>query len=164
MLFINYKINAPVDEVTASLEDCNTIVDREKLETSKGRPKIHFTQKAGKLKMQCEMTNTATRDRDFKLGTAFHGKITEENGVTHIIGIVLTAPIYHLVLLCFFAYFIYLCVSMGGFSVVPICLLVFDVFMFWREFKKQGIIKRYIFGALRLTYRKLNPVKNSVNN
>ncbi len=160
MLFVNYKINAPKDEVLASLADNNTVCSEEKFDTSNGRPLIHMKNSVNRLSLTCEIVDGASRDRDFKLGTRFLGSIKETGGVTKIGGVILTAPIYHLVLLAMFAFFIYKCITLGGFSIIPICLLVFDVFMFWREFKKQGIIKRYIFRALKITYQRLNPTKN----
>ena len=156
MLFVNYKIDAPRDEVLRSLDDNNTIVEEEKFDVSNGRPKMHIKLKNEWIRISCEMIDGPSKDRDFKLGTKFWGRISEHGGTTKIQGIALTAPLYHLILLIMFAFFIYKCISLGGFSVVPVCLVVFDVFMFMREFKKQGIIKRYIFRALKITYRRLN--------
>ena len=132
MLFINYKIDAPRDEVLKSLEDNNAIVEEEKFDVSNGRPKMHIKVKDSFIRMACEIVGGPSRDRDFKLGTKFFGKIKETDATTKISGIIVTAPLYHLVLLILFAYFIYKCIIMGGFSVVPICLIVFDIFMFWK--------------------------------
>ena len=157
MLIVNYKITASRDEVMESLADNNTVVEEEKFDTSLGKPRIHIKTSGERIRMLCEIVDAPTKDRDFKLGTSFLGRIKECDGITKISGIIVTAPIYHLVLLILFAYFIYKCISLGGFSIIPVCLLAFDVFMFWREFKKQGIIKRYIFRALKITYKKKNP-------
>ncbi len=158
MLFINYTIHASRDEVLEVLSDSNTVVEAERFDTSKGKPKVHLGRKDDSLKMYCEMTGRATRDRDYRFGgTRFIGKITEKEGVTAIRGIIWTAPLYHLVLILLFAYFIYRCISLGAISVVPICLLIFDIFMFMDEFKKQGIIKRYIFRSLKIVYKRKNP-------
>ena len=157
MLFVKYDIHATVDEVLESLNDNNAIIEAEKIDVSSGKPRLHVRKNGDSLKIQCEIADAPTKDRDFKLGTTFRGSIKESDGVTRIRGVILTAPIYHAILLILFGYFIYQCISLGGISVVPICLIVFDVFMFWREFKKQGIIKRFIFRALKLTYQKKNP-------
>ena len=157
MLFVNYKIDAPRDEVMKSLLDSNSVVAEENFDVSNGRPRMHIKDGKQLLRLVCEMADGPSKDRDFKLGTKFLGRIKEIDGTTKISGIIVTAPIYHLVLLILFAYFIYKCITLGGFSVVPLCLLVFDIFMFWREFKKQSIIKRYIFRALKMTYKRLNP-------
>ena len=37
----------------------------------------------------------------------------------------------------------------GGFSVVPICLLLFSLFMFKDEFKKQKLLCNYVLRAKR---------------
>ena len=153
MLFVKYDIHASVEDVIASLKDQDALVEAEKFNTEAGKPKLHIRRSGDRLKLQCEIVNGTTADRDFKLGTTFHGKITHNDGVTSIRGIILTAPIYHLILVVLFGYFIYQCISLKGVSIVPICLVVFDVFMFWREFKKQAIIKRFILRALKITYQ-----------
>lgn len=155
MLFVNYKIHAPIEEVRSVLIDNNLVVDKEKFDTSAGTPKMRFKEKGDRLKITCEMTGKATRDNGFLVGTYFSGKLTEKNGVTALRGIILTAPIYHLILILLLAFFVYRCIVVGGFSVLPICLAVFDIFMFWGEFKKQCIIKRYIFRAFKITYANL---------
>ena len=45
MLFVNYDINAPIDEVRRSLAENDKIVSDEKFDTSKGFPKIHIKEK-----------------------------------------------------------------------------------------------------------------------
>lgn len=159
MLFVKYDIHATAEEVLESLKDNDAIIEAEKLDVSSGKPRLHIKRDGERLRLQCEVVDGATRDRDFKLGTTFHGKIFERDGTTTIKGVILTAPIYHLILLILFGYFIYQCISLSGISVVPICLVIFDVVMFWREFKKQGIIKRFIFRALKITYQKKNPTR-----
>ena len=56
-----------------------------------------------------------------------------------------------------FVFFIIQCFSVGGFSPIPVILLGFDIVMFKDEFRKQGIIKRYIFRALKITFARKNP-------
>ena len=158
MLIVNHKIRAPRETVLQTLADSKTVVAEERLATEKGTPKLHHQLKGDSLKMFCEMTGRPTRDRDYRYGgTRFIGRITERDGVTAIRGVIWTAPLCHLVLLVLFAYFIFKCISMGAFSIVPVCILVFDIFMFLDEFKKQGIIKRYIFRALKIVYRESHP-------
>ena len=154
MLIVNHKIHAPCEKVLAVLGDSATVVAQERLATEKGVPKLHYNLKGDNLKMFCEMTGRPTRDRDFRYGgTRFVGRITERDGVTAIRGVIWTAPLCHFAMIVLFAYFIYRCISLGGISVVPLCILTFDIFMFLDEFKKQGIIKRYIFRALKIVYR-----------
>ena len=45
MLFVNYDIHAPIDEVRASLKENDKIVDDERFDVSKGYPKIHIKEK-----------------------------------------------------------------------------------------------------------------------
>ena len=131
MLFVNYKINASKESVVSSLAQNEEIVLSEKLNSEKcGYPRIHTTINEENIKMLCEMTDKPTRDRDFRRGTFFMGKIKETSNGTSISGVILTAPVYHFVLICLFAYFIYKCISLGGFSVVPVFILLFDVLMF----------------------------------
>lgn len=155
MLFINYDIHASREALINSLGENDLIVEQEKYDTTRGTPKIHIKEKGERLKITCEFTGRATKDNAFLEGTYFIGKLIEADGVTRIKGIILTAPIYHTILLIIFALFIYQCISIGGFSPVPIILLIFSLFMFRDEFKKQKIIKRYIFRAFKNTFAKL---------
>ena len=155
MLFVNYDINAPIDEVRRSLAENDKIVLDEKFDTSKGFPKIHIKEKGERVKIKCEFCGRARKDNGFLEGTCLFGRFYESDGKTKMKGVILTAPIYHSVLALLFAFFIYKCISLGGISIVPICLVLFSVFMFLDEFKKQGIIKRYVFRAFKNTYLRL---------
>jgi len=156
MLFVNYKINADREELLAVIRDGNLVVSEEKFDNRRGKPKMHIKEKGERIKIKCELTERPTKDNGFLEGTYFIGKLKEKNGATRLSGIILTAPIYHFILLCFFALFIYQCIRVGGFSPIPVILLVFDIFMFHDEFRKQGLIKRYIFRAFKITYRNKN--------
>lgn len=156
MLFVNYKIKAPKDLVLKNLSDNERLIEEEKYDTSNGTPKLHVKQNGDKIKIGCEMMGRATKDNGFLEGTKLRGTITEHDGITTVKGVIITAPIYHAFLLLLFAFFIYRCITLGGISVTPIILLVFSIFMFAGEFKKQGIIKRFLFRALKITYRELN--------
>ncbi len=157
MLFVNYKINAPRESLIEILEDSNLVVESEKFDTSRGKPKIHVKRKGDDtLKLKCEMTERPTKDNGFLEGTYFIGKLREREGVSTLRGIILTAPIYHVIFLVLFAFFIYQCIALGGFSPIPIILVVFDAFMFKDEFRKQGIIKKYIFRAFKITYARVS--------
>ena len=155
MLFVNYDIHSTKESVLESLYENDLIVEQEKYDTKSGIPKMSVKQNGDKIKITCEFTGRATKDNAFLEGTYFAGKLTESGGVTALKGIILTAPIYHLILAIIFGLFIYQCISLGGFSPVPIILLVFSIFMFREEFKKQGIIKRYIFRAFKNTYKRI---------
>ena len=160
MLFVKYDIHAPLDEVKSSLRENEQIIEDEKIDTSKGFPKIHIKEKGEKIKIKCEYTGRARKDNGFLEGTYFSGKLFESDGVTKIRGIIITAPIYHTILLLLFAFFIYKCISLEAISIVPVCLVLFSIFMFLDEFRKQGIIKKYIFRAFKNTFLRLQTRKS----
>ena len=88
------------------------------------------------------------RDNGFIFGTAFYGKIKEKNGITKISGLITTELIFHFIFTVMLGVFIAQCIVMKGFSVIPVCLVIVDLFMFKEEFRKQGIIKRFILRAV----------------
>ena len=65
-----------------------------------------------------------------------------------------TAPIFHAFLILFFVASVVAMIVMRGFNAVPICLIIFDVFMHKDEFRKQGIIARYISRAAKRAVKK----------
>ena len=155
MKIFRYKINAPRDEFIAFLSDNDNvnknIIYNEKL----GKPHMHVSANGEKVRIKCEYLGGVSKDNAFIDGTKLRGKIVEKNGYTEFSGIILTAPIFHFLMLLMFSYFIGMCIIKGGFSVIPICLLVFDIFMYKDEFKKQGIIDSYVSRAVK----KLNGLK-----
>ena len=152
MLFINYKIHADSEDVRAAIKDEHLIAEREKFREDEISPKFHIKENGDSFKITCEMTGGATKDNGFLVGTYFKGRLKERDGVTSLRGVILTAPIYHLILILLLAFFVYKCIADGVFSPMPICLFAFDIFMFWKEFKKQSLIKRYIFRAFKNVY------------
>lgn len=152
MLFVNYKISTSKDNLLSVLRNNNMVVDAENYDTKRGKPKMHIKEKNQRIKIKCELTERATKDDGFLEGTYFVGSVKEKNGVTKMSGVILTAPIYHLLFLLLFGFFVYRCFAVGGISVIPIILVIFDIFMFRDEFRKQRLIKRYIFRAFKLTY------------
>ena len=106
----------------------------------------------GRIKITCEMIGGPTKDNGFLVGTYFSGRLVEKDGRTKLKGVITTAPIYHLFLIALVAVFIIQCFKLRGFSVVPPIIVIFDIFMFKNEFKKQGYIKRYLYRAARRMY------------
>ena len=158
MKFITVKTDSTATELLAMIRDNTRVNDGVKFADKKGgKPFMHVKEKDGKIRIKCEMMGRPTKDNGFLEGTYFAGKVKEKNGVCQISGIILTAPIYHLIFLCLFSFFIFQCISVGGISPIPIILVIFDVFMFYGEFKKQSLIKRYIFRALKIVYKNKNP-------
>ena len=151
MKFINLQTPLPKDKLVKLLSDNEFVNDGVKFEQKLGKPRMHLKEKGeGKIRMTCELTERSTRDDSFNLlGTYFKGKITETDEGTVIKGYITTAPIYHLVWILLVLAFVAQCIRLGGFSVVPICLIVINLFMFWNEYKKQGLIERYIKRAIR---------------
>jgi hypothetical protein len=101
------------------------------------------------ITLSCKYVGGNTKDNGFVVGTYFLGSVKEKNGKTAVRGVVWTAPVFHTLLLGMLVAFIIQCIYLEGFSVIPLCALAFDIVLFWNEFGKQGIIKRYISRALR---------------
>ena len=148
MLFVNYDINAPIDEVRRSLAENDKIVSDEKFDTSKGFPKIHIKEKGERVKIKCEFCGRARKDNGFLEGTYFMGKIRKSESGSKISGVVLTAPIYHIAVTILAIVIIIQCVYLKAFNPIPLFAVLFDILMFKNEFKKQGYIQRYIMRAI----------------
>ncbi len=149
MKFVNIRCQSNADELIAMLTDCEKtnrgVVFDEKL----GTPIMRTIEKDGRVKIKCELNNRTTRDNGFLEGTYFRGSVRHCEGGCQVKGVILTAPVWHGILICMFIAFIVVCLSLGGFSPVPIILIIFDIAMFYTEFKKQGIIFRYILRAVK---------------
>lgn len=157
MLFVNYKIGASRDEVMSVMNDKNLVADDESFRTAKGRASIIIKERGEGVKMKCRMIDGPTKDNGFLEGTTFYGSVKERNGVTKVKGIVVTAPIYHFIIIALLVVLVIRCIALAAINPVPIILAIFSVFMLKDEYKKQGIIKRYIFKALKTTYRNKYP-------
>ncbi len=150
MKFINIEYDAPREEVMRMLIDNEAVNKNVRFEEGNGKPLMKIKEKKNdKIRITCEMIGRATRDNGFLVGTYFSGKLIEKNGRTKLQGIILTAPIYHLALVAMLVIFILKCIDLKGLSVVPVLLVIFDIFMFKDEFKKQGYISRYLARAAR---------------
>ncbi len=116
----------------------------------RGTPVMKLTEKGKRIIITCEFVGGPTKDNGFFAGTTkFSGTVSEyENGCV-ISGTVLTAPIFHAFLFLLLAVSVVMCIVMKAFNVVPICLVAFDIVMHLDEFRKQGIISRYIARAVK---------------
>lgn len=141
----------------STLTDKNLVADDESFRTAKGRASINIKERGERVKMKCRMVDGPSKDNGFLEGTTFYGSVKERNGVTKVKGIILTAPIYHTILIALLVLLVVQCIRLGGINPVPIILAIFSIFMFKDEYKKQGIIKRYIFKALKTTYMNKHP-------
>jgi hypothetical protein len=149
MKIIKLESNASQSEILDMIKDSERVNDKVKFDENKGKPLIHVKQKGDRIKIKCEMIGGPTRDNGFLEGTSFIGKLTEKNGVTHLRGVIVTAPIYHTILALILALYVYRSISLGGFNPVPLILFIFSIFLLKSEFEKQGTIERYLKRALR---------------
>ncbi len=156
MLFVNYKIDADRETVLSNLKNNDRVVSEENFDLSKGKPKMHIKEKGDLLKIKCEMTERATKDNGFLEGTYFIGRLKMVGDTSKISGVIVTAPIYHTIFLILFLIVIVQAIMIGGIPITGIFLIFADIIMFSGEFKKQPLIKRYIFRALKITYKMIN--------
>ena len=155
MKFVNLKIDKSKKQIIDMLSDNNKVNDGVRFDESNGKPFMNIREKNGRVRITCEMLGRPTRDNAFGylVGTYFSGRITEKNGASKLSGIIITAPIYHTVILILLAFLIYKSFIVGGISLIPVFLLIFEILMFKGEFEKQGYIKRYIYRAFKKLYK-----------
>lgn len=151
MKLVKITTTVPRDELLSNIKNHQLVNNGVVFDEKIGRPTMKVKERGNRLRITCELVDRATKDNNFLVGTYFTGKLTERGGVTTLSGVILTAPIYHLILFGLFVAFIVMCIQKGGFSVLPVFLVAFDFIMFNTEFKKQGIIKRYLYRATRIT-------------
>ena len=156
MKLVNLKIEAPRDEVLEFIKDNRKVNSNVKFDDKRGTPFMHVKEKKDNLTITCEMINRATKDNGFLIGTFFRGKMRERDGITELKGIILTAPIYHLVWGILLGILIWQCFYHTAISAVPILFIAFEIIMYSQEFKKQGYIKRYLERAFSRLYREKN--------
>lgn len=149
MKFIRLESSVSRSELIGVIKNSDLVNDKVKFAENKGKPLIHVKEKGDRLKIRCEMVGGPTKDNGFLEGTYFVGKIQERDGVSRMRGIILTAPIYHAFLALLMAFYVYRCISLGGFNPVPLILFAFSIFMFRSEFEKQGTIERYLKRAIK---------------
>ena len=136
-------------ELIETVNNSEFVNDRVKFDENKGRPKIHVKDNGKRVKLKCELVGGPTKDNGFLEGTYFIGSFKESASGTQVRGIILTAPIYHTMLLLLSIFYAYRCIALGAFNPVPLILLIFSIFMFKGEFEKQGMIERYLHRAIK---------------
>jgi hypothetical protein len=149
MKYIKCRLSASMEEFTSFLADNESVNKNVNIEDKRGIPYIHVKNKNDKIKLTCEFKGGSTRDNAFIGGTSFIGKIRVKDGKTELHGIISTAPIFHLVLFSMLAFSLIMCIVNMAFNAVPLCLVAFDLVMYKDEFRKQGIIEKYIFRAAK---------------
>lgn len=115
-----------------------------------GKPVMKIKEKGDRIRVTCEMVGGPSKDNGFLIGTSFWGRVKETGDGVTLRGVITTSPIYHAVLLILTVFYVLRCIQLGGFNPVPLVLLVFSYFLFRREYKKQGMIQRYLARAVRM--------------
>ena len=136
-------------ELIDTINNSEFVNDKVKFDDNKGRPKIHVKDNGKRVKLKCEMVGGPTKDNGFLEGTYFIGSFKETASGTRVRGIILTAPIYHTMLILLTLFYAYRCITLGAFNPVPLILLIFSIAMFKGEFEKQGMIERYLHRAIK---------------
>ena len=150
MKFVNIDFKASRDEVLSMLRNNECVNRNVRIDTTRGNPTVIVQEKRNnRIRLSCRYVGGPTRDNGFVQGTALSGRLVEKDGVTKLRGVITTEPIYHSFFIIMIALFIVQCVRMRGISIIPPILVVFSLFMFKNEFKKQGYIKRYLYRANR---------------
>ena len=154
MKFINLSVQAEKNSVLEAIKNNELVNKNVSFDPKKGKPVMKIKEKGDKIRITCELTERATKDNGFLVGTFFIGRIKEKSGYTTLRGVALTAPIYHLLFFLMFIAAIAMFIKVGGFSVIPLIAIVFDIFLFKDEFRKQGYIKRYLERAFKRVNRR----------
>ncbi|MBQ8689229.1 MAG: hypothetical protein IJ515_02575 [Clostridia bacterium] len=152
MKFIKASTKRTPSELFDILADNERVSSGVKFADKKGgKPFMHVKQNGEKIKIKCEMMGRPTKDNGFLMGTVFYGKIKEKGGVTTVSGIILTSPIYHIIMLILAAILIVRSIMLSSISSIPILVfaIAFELMFFMDEFRKQGYIQRYIYRAVR---------------
>ena len=149
MKFINHKVKATQEETLSMLKNSEAVNKNVSFCKKRGKPSVTITEKNGKVRMKCEFVGGERKDGSLLGGTKFFGRVTERGEYTTVRGIVATDPIFHIALAIMCVVFVIMCIVRQGFNVVPVCLVIFDLLMYRDEFKKQGVIERYIARAVK---------------
>ena len=164
MKFVKLAIKVPKDELFAVMSKNDLVNEGSNVDDAHGKPHMTVTRKNDHVKIKCKMMGTSTADNGAIIGTYFKGKLTEKNGITVLKGIIVTSVLYHIVFSALVLFFLYKCISLGAISVLPICLIAVSYFLFRGEYRKQKIIKSYIYRAFRKTHELKFKQYNKTNN
>ena len=108
-------------------------------------------ERKNSITVTCRYVGGSSRDDGFIIGTFFWGRLVEKNGETRLNGIILTAPLFYAAILGLLVYSIVRGIALGGFNPIALILAVASYLMFRGEFKKQGVIERYLHRAIRMS-------------
>ena len=149
MIFVNRKTETPRAELIDALNDSSKVNERVKFDEKRGRPQMFVKEKGSRVRITCRYVGGNNVDNGFIIGSIFLGRITEKNGVTRVRGIITTAPVFYAAILGLLVYSVIRGISLGGFNPVALIIAIASVLMFLPEFKKQGIIDRYLSRAIK---------------
>lgn len=148
MLIVNEKTKASRESVLRVFDKTKDMATgNPKL----GRPTMILKEKDGKIRLYCQYIGGASRD--FGKTTYFIGRLRERDGETRLRGVVVTEPLFHIPFIALLVFFVWRCISLGAFNVVPVCLAVFCIFMFRGEYAKQPLIKGHIKRVFKVAER-----------
>ena len=151
MLFVNLKTAASRETVMKILADTRDMAKPDGREERLGKPTMILTEKGEKIKVSCRYIGGASQD--YGRATYFVGRLREKDGNTTLRGMIITEPLFHIPFIALFIFFIYRCITLGAFNVVPVCLALFCFLMFRSEYAKQPRIRRYLRRAFRIADR-----------
>ena len=150
MRFVSLSGDTTSDRLHSAIDNAERVNAGVKFPDGQGRPVMHRKPLGGLTYISCEMVGgSGGKDNGFLIGTFFLGRISEKNGRTRLGGVILTAPIYHLALIAFCIYFLVQSFVVGGITLMPLILVVFTYFLYRSEYKKQGVISRFLRRAMR---------------
>lgn len=150
MKLVNIKTSASREKLMSLLGDSERVNKRVKFDESRGRPLVKMKEKKGRITLTCEMIGGPSKDNGFFVGCFFLGSIKQKGDETKVSGIILTAPLFHLIIAAFCIYFLIQSFIVGGITLVPLIGVVFTAILYKDEYKKEGIIKRFIARAVRI--------------
>lgn len=155
MKFVSIKSSARREEIVDALAKSDKVNEHVRFDERRGKPLMKLKSKKSTLYITCEMIGGPAKDNGFIIGSFFLGRVKERAYGSKISGILLTAPLYHLVLLGFCAYFVVRSFEVGGIAPLPFIIAATSLLFFKDEFKKQGLIKRYVHRAVRYAERSI---------
>ena len=151
MKLVNYKTTAKREQLLSLIKDSNRVNEKVKFDDKLGRPQMFVKERKNSITVTCRYVGGSSRDDGFIIGTFFWGRIVEKNGETRLNGVTLTAPLFYAAILGLLVYSIIRGIALGGFNPIALILAVASYLMFRGEFKKQGVIERYLHRAIRMS-------------
>lgn len=147
MKFINIHAACTKEEYLETVRDNRVVNAGVRFSEDNSYPTAEVKTGRRSVRIRCRMVGGATRDNGFFFGTFFFGTLREREDGCRLRGVIVTEPLVHLIWLAVVVYYIITCIRIGGISLIPIFLSLLMFFMFRPEYKKQGILARYLSRA-----------------